>query len=165
MDDPRELIAKSPMSTLQILVIAVTVALNALDGFDAQSISFASPGIAQQWGIDRGALGVVLSMEVIGMAIGSLFLGGVADKIGRRRTVLGCTVVMKARCRWSRTLPNDASTFATRSATPTRPLMLEPHRYGMIRKSQPSEFCWDGADCPNTLGTQKNRQSTAATTK
>jgi MFS family permease len=33
-------------------------------------------------------------MEVIGMAIGSLFLGGLADKIGRRRTVLGCTVIM-----------------------------------------------------------------------
>jgi MFS family permease len=33
-------------------------------------------------------------MEVIGMAIGSMFLGGVADKIGRRRTVLACTTVM-----------------------------------------------------------------------
>ena len=58
------------------------------------SISFASPGIAKEWGIDRGALGIVLSMEVIGMAIGSMFLGGVADKIGRRRTVLACTTVM-----------------------------------------------------------------------
>src|SRR5262249_34001987 len=89
MNDPREVIAKSPMSTLQILVIVITVGLNALDGFDVASISFASPGIAKEWGIDRGALGVVLSMEVIGMAIGSMLLGGVADKIGRRRTVLG----------------------------------------------------------------------------
>jgi benzoate transport len=94
MSDPRELIAKSPMSAIQFLVIAITVALNALDGFDVAAISFASPGIAKEWGIDRGALGIVLSMEVIGMAIGSLFLGGLADKIGRRRTVLGCTVVM-----------------------------------------------------------------------
>src|SRR5215813_13928739 len=94
VNDPREMIARSPMSTLQLLVIAITVALNALDGFDVASISFASPGIAKEWGIDRGALGIVLSMEVIGMAIGSMFLGGVADKIGRRRTVLGCTTVM-----------------------------------------------------------------------
>jgi MFS transporter, AAHS family, vanillate permease len=82
------------MSMLQVLVIVITVGLNALDGFDVASISYASPGIAKEWGIDRGALGVVLSMEVIGMAIGSMLLGGVADKIGRRRTVLGCTVVM-----------------------------------------------------------------------
>ncbi len=93
-NDPRELIARSPMSARQVLVIAITVALNALDGFDVASISFAGPGIAREWGIERGALGIVLSMEVVGMAIGSLFLGGVADKIGRRRTILGCTAVM-----------------------------------------------------------------------
>src|SRR4029077_20382730 len=93
LNDPRDVIARSPMSTLQILVIAITVALNALDGFDVASISFAAPGIAKQWGIDRGALGVVLSMEVIGMAIGSMFLGGLADRLGRRRAVLACTTV------------------------------------------------------------------------
>jgi benzoate transport len=82
------------MSATQMLVVGITVALNALDGFDVAAISFASPGIAREWGIERGALGIVLSMEVVGMAIGSMFLGGVADKIGRRRTVLGCTLVM-----------------------------------------------------------------------
>ena len=82
------------MSALQIVVVALTIALNALDGFDVLSISFASPGIAQEWGIDRAALGIVLSMELIGMAIGSIFLGGVADTIGRRPTILGCLVVM-----------------------------------------------------------------------
>jgi benzoate transport len=92
--DPREIIAKGPMSRLQIAVVAITVGLNALDGFDVLSISFASPGIARDWGIDRAALGFVLSMELIGMGLGSILLGGVADKIGRRRTLLGCLVVM-----------------------------------------------------------------------
>jgi benzoate transport len=92
--DPREIIAKSPMSRLQIAVVAVTIGLNALDGFDVLAISFASPGIARDWGIDRAALGFVLSMELIGMGLGSVFLGGVADKIGRRRTLLGCLIVM-----------------------------------------------------------------------
>jgi MFS family permease len=92
--DPRELLARSPMTALQIMVVVITIALNALDGFDVLSISFASPGIAAEWGIDRGALGLVLSMELIGMAVGSILLGGMADKIGRRPTVLGCLVVM-----------------------------------------------------------------------
>src|ERR1700735_935716 len=92
--DPRETLAKSPMSRLQVAAIAITVGLNALDGFDVLAISFASPGIAREWGIDRAALGFVLSMELIGMGAGSIFLGGVADKIGRRRTLLGCLVVM-----------------------------------------------------------------------
>jgi benzoate transport len=92
--DPREIIAKNPMSRLQIAVVAITVGLNALDGFDVLAISFASPGIARAWGIDRAALGVVLSMELMGMGFGSILLGGVADRIGRRRTLLGCLTVM-----------------------------------------------------------------------
>ncbi len=94
MTDPREIIAKSSMTTRQVLVVAITIALNALDGFDVLSISFASPGIAAEWKITRAALGFVLSMELIGMALGSIFLGSLADRIGRRPTVLGCLVVM-----------------------------------------------------------------------
>jgi len=82
------------MRALQVAIVAITVALNALDGFDVLSISFASPGIAHEWGIDRAALGFVLSMELVGMGIGSILLGGVADSLGRRRTILGCLVVM-----------------------------------------------------------------------
>jgi benzoate transport len=92
--DPRETLSSSPMSTLQIVAVAITIGLNALDGFDVLSISFASPGIAAEWGIDRAALGIVLSMELIGMAIGSLVLGGTADKIGRRPTMIGCLILM-----------------------------------------------------------------------
>src|SRR5580698_3858244 len=95
-EDPRDTLARSPMTLAQARVVAITIGLNALDGFDVLAISFASPGIAREWGIDRAALGIVLSMELIGMGLGSVFLGGVADKIGRRRTLLGCLVVMTA---------------------------------------------------------------------
>jgi benzoate transport len=92
--DPSEIISNSPMSPLQIAVVGITIVLNALDGFDVLSISFASPGIAQEWGIDRAALGIVLSMELIGMAIGSIALGSVADRMGRRPMILRCLLVM-----------------------------------------------------------------------
>ena len=92
--DPRDTLARSPMTAQQVLVVAITVALNALDGFDVLSISFASPGIAAEWGIDRAALGIVLSMELIGMAVGSAVLGGVANRVGRRPAILGCLAVM-----------------------------------------------------------------------
>jgi len=92
--DPRATLFDSPMSRLQMVVVAITIGLNALDGFDVLAISFASPGIAREWGIDRAALGFVLSMELMGMGLGSVLLGGVADKLGRRRTLLGCLAVM-----------------------------------------------------------------------
>src|SRR3954465_11231499 len=91
---PREIIDRSAMTTAQVVVVALTIFMNGIDGFDVLSIAFASPGIAKEWGIAQTALGVVLSMELIGMAIGSVLLGGVADRIGRRPTLLGCVIVM-----------------------------------------------------------------------
>jgi MFS family permease len=92
--DPRDVLLKSPMTVMQVVIVAITIFLNALDGFDVLSISFASPGIRSEWGLGQQGLGFVLSAELIGMALGSIFLGGLADKIGRRPTVLGCLVVM-----------------------------------------------------------------------
>jgi len=95
-EDPRAIIAREPMHWRQILAVGIATALNALDGFDVLSISFASPGIASQWGVDRAALGIVLSMELIGMALGAFTLGTMADRLGRRPTVLICLVIMSS---------------------------------------------------------------------
>jgi MFS transporter, AAHS family, vanillate permease len=94
-NDPRSLLATSPMSSLQIMVCTITVFLNALDGFDLLAISFATPGIMKEFKIppDVG-LGLVLSMDLWGMAVGSFLLGGVADYFGRRRAILSFLVVM-----------------------------------------------------------------------
>jgi benzoate transport len=79
---------------MQIAAVAICIMLNALDGFDVLAISFSAPGIAAEWGISRAALGVVLAMELIGMAVGSIILGNVADRSGRRPIILWCLVLM-----------------------------------------------------------------------
>jgi len=94
--DPKSIIDAGVMGIGQWLAVLVTVGLNAMDGFDVLSVSFASPGIAREWGIDKATLGWVLSMELLGMAAGSVLLGGVADKVGRRSTILGCLIAMAA---------------------------------------------------------------------
>lgn len=92
--DPQTIIDDNPMSHRQWAAVGLCIMLCALDGFDVLAISFASPGIYAEWGIDRAALGFVLSMELIGMALGSVLLGDVADRLGRRPTIIGCLVVM-----------------------------------------------------------------------
>ncbi|MCJ9427789.1 MFS transporter [Kordiimonas marina] len=84
------------MNGFQIMAVVLCILLNALDGFDVLAISFASPGIANEWAINRAELGIVLAMELAGMAIGSVLLGNIADKIGRRPTILWCLVLMSA---------------------------------------------------------------------
>ena len=93
-DSPKSILCDGRMRAGQWLAIIVTACLNALDGFDVLSISFASPGIAHDWGVDKATLGWALSMELVGMAVGSVLLGGVADRIGRRPTMLGCLIAM-----------------------------------------------------------------------
>ena len=83
-----------PMRPLQVVAVVLCITLNALDGFDVLAISFSAPGIAAEWGISRGELGIVLAMELMGMAIGSILLGSVADGLGRRPIILWCLVIM-----------------------------------------------------------------------
>lgn len=92
--DPSDIIATEKMGAFQIAAVVICVLLNAVDGFDVLSISFASPGIAADWGVDRAALGLVLSMELIGMAIGSVLIGRLADRIGRRPVIIFCLLIM-----------------------------------------------------------------------
>jgi benzoate transport len=65
-----------------------------LDGFDLLAISIASPGIVAEWHIDRATLGIVLSMELVGMSIGAIGLGRLADQFGRRPVMYICLVLM-----------------------------------------------------------------------
>jgi MFS family permease len=92
--NPIAVIDANPMSVRQWIVVVLMVFLNALDGFDVLSSAFAAPGITKEWGILRSALGVVLSAELIGMGFGSVLLGGLADKIGRKPAMLLCLVIM-----------------------------------------------------------------------
>jgi benzoate transport len=94
--NPINVINETPMGVRQWIIVILMVLLNALDGFDVLSSAFAAPGISAEWGIERAALGVVLSAELVGMGFGSVLLGGAADKIGRKNTMLLCLVLMAA---------------------------------------------------------------------
>jgi len=91
---PQQVIDEGPMGGWQVAAVAMTIFLNALDGFDVMSISFAAPGIAREWSLAQDVLGWILSMELIGMAVGSVMLGSLADRIGRKPTIMGCLVAM-----------------------------------------------------------------------
>jgi len=94
VNDPRTIIDTTAMSARQWIVVALMVILNALDGFDVLSSAFAAPGITKEWGIERSALGVVLSAELVGMGFGSILLGGMADRYGRKGAMLTCLLFM-----------------------------------------------------------------------
>jgi benzoate transport len=93
-NDPRALLLAAPMSRQQIIAVVITVALCAMDGFDILAITFAAPGIVAAWGIDRAQLGIVFSVGLLGVAAGSLFIGPIADLIGRRAMIVACLILL-----------------------------------------------------------------------
>jgi AAHS family 4-hydroxybenzoate transporter-like MFS transporter len=82
-----EVISEAEIGRLQILVLMVCALVTVLDGFDLQAIAFAGPVIAQQWGIEATALGVIFSAAIVGMTLGALLIGMLGDRFGRKVAV------------------------------------------------------------------------------
>lgn len=83
-----EFINNQKLSFFQNLVIVLCGLLAAIDGYDTQSIAFAVPVIAPIWGVDSSAFGVVFAAGLFGLMVGSMLFGPIADRFGRKNTVL-----------------------------------------------------------------------------
>lgn len=78
----------NPMRPYQWFVILMTAIMNMLDGFDVLALAFTASAIREEFSLTSTALGYLLSAGLIGMALGSLFLAPLADRIGRRPLLL-----------------------------------------------------------------------------
>jgi sugar porter (SP) family MFS transporter len=75
--------------TGRVVGLATTAALGGfLFGYDSAVINGAASAIKSLFGLSDIALGFVVSIALIGSAIGAWFAGGLADRFGRRRVML-----------------------------------------------------------------------------
>lgn len=86
---PKEL-EQSP-SHLGVPLLCMGVAL--LDGYDTQAMAYAAPTIVEEWSIEPAAMGPVFSAVLLGLMIGATFLGGLADRIGRKPVICAATIL------------------------------------------------------------------------
>jgi len=92
--DVRARLDAAPMSRTQIIAIAITFLLSALDGYDVLSVTFAAPALTIAWGIGKAALGIVLAAGLGGMAVGAFALAPLADMVGRKPMILVALALM-----------------------------------------------------------------------
>ncbi|MFH5880522.1 MFS transporter [Arthrobacter sp. NA-172] len=92
--DIKSEIRNSPMSRFQVTAVAVCLVLIMIDGFDVLVMSFAAPALSAEWHVPPVQLGYLFSAGLFGMAIGSVFLTPLADRIGRRRLTLLCLAII-----------------------------------------------------------------------
>ncbi|WP_249423662.1 MFS transporter [Enterobacter roggenkampii] len=60
----------------------------ALDGFDIAIMGFIAPTLKQEWGVSNHELGFVISAALIGLALGAIFSGPLADWLGRKKIII-----------------------------------------------------------------------------
>jgi AAHS family 4-hydroxybenzoate transporter-like MFS transporter len=91
--DVGRVIDERPFSRYQLLVAVMCGVIVFMDGFDAQSMGFVAPALAADLGIQRSAMGPLFSSGLLGMAIGALGLGWLADRVGRKPVLVACTLI------------------------------------------------------------------------
>ncbi|WP_175687566.1 MFS transporter [Burkholderia multivorans] len=85
----RSWIDRQSMSVFQWRVLILCFLIVAIDGFDTACVGFIAPALARQWALSPSTLGSVFAAGLLGLMGGALCFGSLADKIGRRKTLIG----------------------------------------------------------------------------
>ena len=72
--------------TLSLFLMCCLVML--VDGFNQQSLNYAAPAIIKDWGINRALMTPVFDINIFGWMLGSIGFSMLADRIGRRNSIL-----------------------------------------------------------------------------
>lgn len=91
--DIQSFINNRKVGGFQILVTALCALTVFLDGYDTQSVAFVAPSIAMDWHLTRASLGPIFVASLVGLLIGALILGLIADKFGRRAILMLSTAI------------------------------------------------------------------------
>ena len=110
-------IKSDAMRPVQIIAVAMCVVINMLDGFDVLVMAFTAPEIAREWQLEPQSLGILFSSGLLGMALGSLFIAPLADRVGRRRIILLCLLIISLGMMASAFMNSVTSLVSTRIVT------------------------------------------------
>jgi AAHS family 4-hydroxybenzoate transporter-like MFS transporter len=94
--DVAQLIDERGIGGFQILVAVLCALAVFMDGFDTQMVGYVLPAIAKSLQIPPQALTPVVVSGLLGLLVGALVFGIVADRIGRKWVIIFCLILFGA---------------------------------------------------------------------
>lgn len=94
---PNDVVKQSAMGWYQYAIVAICMLAYAADGLDVVTLSYAAPVMIKELDLSIQEFGLASSATPVGVAIGSIFVAPLADRIGRRAltlTLLGSLVAL-----------------------------------------------------------------------
>jgi AAHS family 4-hydroxybenzoate transporter-like MFS transporter len=87
--DIRSELDQAPLSSRHWIVVAILGLVTLFDGYDTFAPSYVIPYALKQWSLPPSQAGLLVSSGLVGFMIGSLSVGLIADRIGRKPALLG----------------------------------------------------------------------------
>ncbi|WP_462384288.1 3-(3-hydroxy-phenyl)propionate transporter MhpT [Pseudomonas sp. Marseille-QA0892] len=83
------------------LTVALCFIVALIEGLDLQSAGIAAAGLRQAYSLDAGMMGWMFSASIIGLLPGAFFGGWVADRIGRKKVLIGAVILFGVFSLWT----------------------------------------------------------------
>ncbi len=85
--------ARLPLDKTHVLVLFLLFISWICEAIDLGGTSYIMPSLMAYWEIDAAIGGYYASLAYAGMFVGAILAGALADKLGRKKVVVGCMVV------------------------------------------------------------------------
>ncbi len=91
--DIHQLADEARFNGFHLKVLLWCAAIIIFDGYDLAVVGIALPSIMKEMGVDPTQAGFMVSSALFGMMFGAIFLGTIADRIGRRWAIVICVAL------------------------------------------------------------------------
>jgi AAHS family 4-hydroxybenzoate transporter-like MFS transporter len=94
--DVVELIESQKATWFRASVVIMACAVMLMEGYDIQVLAYAAPSIIKVWQLKPEYFGPIFGLSLFGYMLGATMLSNFADRIGRKKVILGGAILFGA---------------------------------------------------------------------